>query len=143
VLLQIQAELKLRLDEAGARLVIPDGPPLVLCDRTRLYQLFSNLIGNALQHMGECEDRTIAVEIARLADEDVITVSDHGQGIEAAELSRIFDPFYGRSRSKSGGPSTGVGLAIVRKIAELHGGRATVESPLGGGAVFRVTLPRE
>ena len=142
VLLQIQAELKLRLDEAGARLSIPDGPPLVLCDRTRLYQLFSNLIGNALQHMGECEDRTIEVEITRRADEDVITVTDHGQGIESSELPRIFDPFYGRIRSKSAGASTGIGLAIVRKIAETHGGRAWAESEPGRGARFHVSLPR-
>ena len=142
VLLQLQAELKLRLEDAGVRLAIPESPPLLLCDRTRLYQVFSNLIGNALQHMGDCEDRTIRVEIRRDADHDVVVVSDSGQGIEPDEIDRIFDAFYSRSRSKGSG-STGMGLAIVRKIAETHGGRAWVESAPGRGARFHVSLPRK
>jgi len=142
VLLQLQAELKLRLDAAGARLVIPEDPPLVLCDRTRLYQVFSNLVGNALQHMGECEDRTIEVKITCEPDRDVLSVCDHGQGIDPSDLDRIFDVFYSRGRSRSGSRSTGVGLAIVRKIAETHGGRAWAESEPGQGACFHVSLPR-
>jgi signal transduction histidine kinase len=122
--------------------VIPDNPPLLLCDRTRLYQVFSNLVGNALQHMGECADRSIEVEIRREPDRDVLVVRDHGAGIEAGELDRIFDVFYSRSRSKGAGGSTGVGLAIVRKIAETHGGRAWAESEPGRGASFHVSLPR-
>ncbi len=142
VLLQIQAELKLRLDTIGAQLRIPENPPLLLCDRTRLYQLFSNLIGNAMQHMGECEDRSIEVTVKREPDQDVITVTDHGQGIESADLERIFDVFYSRNRSRTGSRSTGIGLAIVRKIAESHGGRAWAESEPGHGARFHVSLPR-
>lgn len=142
VLLQLQAELKLRLDTAGARLLIPENPPLLLCDRTRLYQLFSNLVGNAMQHMGECEDRTIEVTIEREQDHDVLTIADHGQGIESSDLERIFDVFYSRNRSRSGTRSTGIGLAIVRKIAETHGGRAWAESEPGHGARFHVSLPR-
>lgn len=142
VLLQLQAELKLRLDTTGAQLRIPENPPLLLCDRTRLYQLFSNLIGNAMQHMGECTDRSIEVTITREPDHDVVTVTDHGQGIEAADLERIFDVFYSRNRSRPGSRSTGIGLAIVRKIAETHGGRAWAESEPGRGARFHVSLPR-
>jgi len=141
VLLQLQAELKLRLDAAGARLDIPEDPPLILCDRTRLYQLFSNLVGNALQHMGDCEDRTIEVAIRREAGSDVLSVRDHGQGIAPEDLDRIFDVFYSRG-SKSVAGSTGVGLAIVRKIAETHGGRTWAESEPGSGACFHVALPR-
>jgi len=142
VLLQLKAELKLRLDAADVHLRIPENPPLLLCDRTRLYQLFSNLVGNALQHMGECEDRIIEVEITREAERDVISVRDHGQGIDPRDIDRIFDVFYSRSRSKSSGGSTGVGLAIVRKIAEIHGGRAWADSQPGSGACFHVSLPR-
>lgn len=142
VLLQLKAELKLRLDEAGASLVIPENPPLVYSDRTRLYQIFSNLVGNALQHMGECDDRTIEVRIDRDADCDVLSVADHGQGVRPDDLGRIFEVFFSRSRSKSGPGSTGVGLAIVRKIAETHGGCAWAESEPGQGARFHVSLPR-
>ena len=142
VLQQLRAELKLRLDEMDAQLSIPDSPPFVYSDRTRLYQIFSNMIGNALQHMGECEDRTIEVLITREAEHDVLTVADHGRGIAPDDLARVFDVFYSRGASKNGRASTGVGLAIVRKIAETHGGRAWAESEPGQGARFHVSLPR-
>ena len=63
VLHQLHAELKPRLDAAGIALELPQDPPLVFCDRTRLYQVFSNLIGNAIDHMGACEKPRIAVSI--------------------------------------------------------------------------------
>jgi len=142
VLVQLHAELKLRLDANGSTLRIPEDPPLLLCDRTRLYQLFSNLVGNALQHMGDCNDRSIEVEVVTLADHHLITVTDHGHGIPESEHDHVFEVF--RSTDRSGGErhSTGVGLAIVRKIAETHGGRAWVESTPGRGARFAVSLPR-
>ncbi len=142
VLLQLQAELKLRLDEHEATLDIPANPPLVLCDRTRLYQLFSNLVGNALQHMGPCSDRRIRVTVETLEDHHLIAVADSGRGIAPEDLDRIFEVFQSRTKPVSNARSTGVGLAIVRKIAEIHGGRAWAESELGKGARFHVSLPR-
>jgi chemotaxis family two-component system sensor kinase Cph1 len=142
VLLQLEAELKLRLEETGARLQIPDSPPLVLCDRTRLYQLFSNLVGNALQHMGPCADPVIEVAVMSERDRHVITVADRGRGIPADELERIFEVFRSASRKPPGSQSTGIGLAIVRKIARMHGGEAWAESQPGQGARFYVSLPR-
>ncbi len=141
VLGQLQAELKLRLEEEDATLVIPENPPLVLCDRIRLYQLFSNLIGNALQHMGDTRDRRIEVAIEARASDHLITVTDHGVGIAPEHHESIFGVFrtLGR-RSRSG--SSGVGLAIVKKIAETHGGSAWVESEPGHGARFCVTLAK-
>jgi signal transduction histidine kinase len=142
VLLQLRAELKLRLDANASTLCIPEDPPLLLCDRTRLYQLFSNLVGNALQHMGDCSDRNIEVEVATRADHHLITVTDHGHGIPESEHERVFEVFHSTDRSGGDGRSTGVGLAIVRKIAETHGGRVWVESTPGNGARFAVSLPR-
>jgi signal transduction histidine kinase len=140
VLLQLAAELKPRLEQLELRLVLPDDPPLVYCDRTRLYQLFSNLIGNALDHMGECRDRRILVEVAEEGAQHRISVRDFGRGIDPDQHERIFQPFHtlGRRGAKRG---TGMGLAIVRKIAESHAGRAWVESRPGAGATFHVTLP--
>ena len=142
VLLQLGAELKPRLEEGGIRLSLPENPPLVFCDRTRLYQVFSNLIGNAVDHMGECEDRRIAVSIAELTHLHQITVTDFGQGIEPKHREKIFEVFQTVGARRGGRHGTGMGLAIVRKIAETHGGRAWVESHPGNGSAFHVTLPR-
>jgi len=142
VLQQLRAELKLRLDEAGAEIEIPDTPPLVLCDRTRLYQLFSNLVGNALQHMGPCDDRRIRVSFETGPACHVIVVEDRGRGVSPKDHERIFEVFQTGAKAASIGRSTGVGLAIVKKIAEIHGGRAWVESEPEQGARFCVSLPR-
>ena len=93
--------------------------------------------------MGPCADRSIRVEVLTQPKEHVILVEDRGQGIPGDELERIFDVFHSRARGASRGSSTGMGLAIVRKIAEVHGGRAWAESEPGRGARFFVSLPRD
>ena len=141
VLVQLAAELKQRLDTEGITLTLPEDPPPVYCDRTRLYQLFSNLLGNAIEHMGSCAHRTIEVSIREDAGFHCITVRDFGQGVDPKDHDRIFEAFQSL-RSRSGGhKGTGMGLAIVRKIADTRGGRAWVESTLGAGAAFHFTLP--
>jgi two-component system sensor histidine kinase BaeS len=73
-----------------------------------------------------------------------IEVADTGIGIDPAELPRIFDRFYRGSRaSEARGSGSGLGLAIVRSIVEMHGGTVAVESRLGQGSTFRVTLPAQ
>ena len=142
VLSIVQAELKPRLEEYGVELALPQSPPLVLCDRTRLYQVFSNLLGNAVDHMGDVRAPRIAVEIEETDDAHVISVADNGRGIDPAQHERIFEIFQSLGPRRDGRRGTGVGLAIVRKIAETHGGRVWVESAPGEGAVFRLLLPR-
>ncbi len=141
VLAIVQAELKTRLEEKGVTLVLPDNPPLLLCDRTRVYQVFSNLLGNAVDHMGSVADPRITIEVEETAEGHLISVSDNGQGIDPADHERIFEIFQSLAPRRSGRRGTGVGLAIVRKIAETHGGRVWVESRPGAGATFRLLLP--
>ncbi|MDJ0868411.1 MAG: PAS domain-containing sensor histidine kinase [Myxococcota bacterium] len=141
VLLQLYAELKPRLEEAGVRLEIPPEPPLLYCDRTRLYQIFSNLIGNALEHMGPCDAPRIEVEVAAEGQWHHLIVQDNGRGIEPKLQDHVFEMFSSRQRP-DGSRGTGIGLAIVKKIAETHGGRAYVDSRTGDGATFHVTLAR-
>jgi chemotaxis family two-component system sensor kinase Cph1 len=141
VLDRLRAEFKPRLDQEGVTLELPANPPHLMCNRTRLYELFSNLVGNALEHMGSVEQPTIRVEIGTLEDAHQITVSDNGNGIDPANHARIFEIFQSLKPRKDGRRGTGMGLAIVKKIAETHGGRVWVESDLGKGARFHLTLP--
>ena len=140
VLLQLRSELKLGLDEANAELILPEDPPLLLCDRTRLYQLFSNLVGNALQHMGPCKDRRIHVRILTRADHHEVVVEDRGRGIPTEDLERIFEVFHTGAHDDAGTQSTGMGLAVVREIAETYGGRAWAQSVPGQVTSIHVSL---
>jgi len=142
VLKELAAELNLQLDEAGIDLNLPTDPPLVVCDRTRLYQLFSNLIGNAIRHMEPNASGRIDVSVEVVPDGWEISVKDNGPGIAPEDSKRIFEPFQTARRPGEPKKSSGLGLAIVRKIVEAHRGRIVVESELGAGARFVVWLPR-
>ena len=141
VLIQLQAELKPRFDSQHVRLDIPEDPPLVRCDRTRLYQVFSNLLGNALDHMGDVPEPAVRVEIRNGGANHQISVRDNGRGIDPTHHQQIFEVFKSLSPDANGRTGTGVGLAIVKKIAETQGGEAWVESEPGRGACFHVSLP--
>jgi PAS domain S-box-containing protein len=141
VLLQLHAELKPRLEEAQIELSLPEQPPLVWCDRTQLYQVLSNLVGNALDHAGPMRRPVIEVSVAAEEGRRHLVVRDHGRGVDPADHDRIFEIFQTRGVRRNGKRGTGIGLAIVRKIAESHGGAAWVESRVGEGAAFHVTFP--
>jgi PAS domain S-box-containing protein len=140
VLLQLQAELKPRLEEARVSLVLPEEPPLLWCDRTQLYQVVSNLVGNAIDHMGTASEPRIDVDIFEQDGMQHLVVRDHGCGIEHDDQDRIFEIFQTCDRATAGRSGTGIGLAVVRKIAESHGGAAWVESTPGTGSAFHVTF---
>jgi len=143
VLLQIKAEFKPRLDETGIELELPEtSTPLVYCDHSRLYQVFSNLIGNAIEHMGPCEAPRIAVRVEETERTHEIVVEDNGRGVPAESRERIFEIFQSLGTRAGGRRGTGMGLAIVKKIAEKHGGRVWLDSGTARGACFRVSLPR-
>jgi PAS domain S-box-containing protein len=141
VLLQLHAELKPRLEEAQVELRFPEEPPLVWCDRTQLYQVLSNLVGNALDHGGAPRRPLIEVNVVAEDDRRHLVVRDYGRGVDPADHERIFEIFQTRGVRRNGKRGTGIGLAIVRKIAESHGGEAWVESRPGEGAAFHVTFP--
>jgi signal transduction histidine kinase len=143
VLHQLSAELKPRLESCGIELVLPSAlVSRMYFDRSRMYQVFSNLIGNAIDHMGPRRDARIEVEIDEDERQHEITVSDNGRGIDPAHHERIFEVFQSIGTRSDGRRGTGMGLAIVKKIVERRGGRIRVESELGTGTRFYVTLPR-
>lgn len=114
--------------------------PTVTGERTRLQQVFQNLIGNAIKHHDRPEGR-VRVACADAGDAWQISVADDGPGIDARHHERVFQLFQvltPRDRKES----TGVGLALVRKIIDLCGGKVWVESMPGKGSTFFFTLPK-
>jgi signal transduction histidine kinase len=140
VLQRIASELKPRLELARTRLAWAPEAPLIHCEWTHLYQVLSNLVGNALEHMGPAAEPSIVVEFASEEHAHRVSVRDNGRGIAPEHHERIFEIFQSLGSQERRG--TGVGLAIVKKIAETYGGRAWVESRAGEGAAFHVTFPR-
>jgi signal transduction histidine kinase len=116
------------------------GTPIVYGDANLLRQLAGNLIDNALKFS---EGGRVDVCVGNDGQSAWIDVSDTGPGIPEAELSHVFERFYRTDKARSRSvPGTGLGLAIVRSIARVHGGSATAGTAPGGGARFRVLLPR-
>jgi PAS domain S-box-containing protein len=142
VLKQLVHEIKPQLDASATTLVLPESPPLVLCVRTQLYQVLSNLIGNALDHMGDVPDPHIEVSVREEPERLVLCVRDNGVGIAPEHHARVFEIFHTLGRPARRGKGTGIGLAIVKKIAEAHGGEVWLESEVGHGAAFHVAFPR-
>jgi len=106
----------------------------------RLKQVMTNLIGNAIAHTQPGGRVEIMEE--QKDDRVLISVADNGPGIPPEEIEHIWERFYKVDKSRSrGAGGTGLGLAIARRIVELHGGTITVESAPGQGAVFIVNLP--
>ncbi len=129
---------------AEADVTVDEDVPLVLGDEEALRRAVSNLLTNALKHGGE--GRWVGLGVTRsMADgqEEVhIAVSDRGRGIEAADLPHIFEPFYrGRHATSQQIQGNGLGLSLVSRIAESHGGRVTVASTPKQGATFTIQLP--
>jgi len=113
--------------------------PVIAGDRAALRTLFENLVSNAVKYGGR--PGRVAVTAARSGADVSVEVRDNGPGIPPGELSRIFEPFYRGRDAKQRASGSGLGLSLVRRIAEEHGGQVTVESPAGAGAAFRVALP--
>ncbi len=114
---------------------VPEDVPPVLADPDRLDRILANLVGNALKYS---QDRVVVG--ARREGGDVhVTVADRGPGISPEDLPRIFDRFYRGQRHE--GEGLGLGLFIVRKLVEAHGGRIWAESRPGEGSTFTFTLP--
>jgi heavy metal sensor kinase len=131
-------------ERRGVRLAfnLPDAPIRIRHDPQRIGQVVANLVANAIKFTES--GGAVSVDVARTADGAKIDVSDTGVGIDASELPHIFERFYRGSRANEArGSGSGLGLAIVRSIVDMHGGRVIVESGVGAGSHFTVTLPRD
>jgi signal transduction histidine kinase len=119
---------------------VPETICMVRGDRQRLEQVLVNLLANA--HKYSPPGAPVEVRLVRRRAECQLRVRDSGPGVAAEERERIFERFYRSSMHRNDRtPSTGLGLPIARKIAEMHGGRLWVEPEQGGGSIFILSLP--
>jgi signal transduction histidine kinase len=119
---------------------VEDGLPVVLGDHARLLQVFQNLLDNAVKFAADAEEPTVSVEPAGgEAGTAAVVVRDNGRGLDPLHRERVFGLFEKLDPRAEG---MGVGLAVVKRIVETHGGRVSLESRGPGfGAEVRVSLP--
>jgi signal transduction histidine kinase len=129
-----------RLRASGVKVTVEDGLPNVFGDRQRLVEVIQNLVDNAAKFMGSEPNPMIEIGTSGMKDGmPVIHIRDNGVGIAPEFHERIFGLFNRLDPTVEG---TGIGLTLVRRIIEFHGGRIWVESEAGQGAKFLFTLPK-
>jgi signal transduction histidine kinase len=148
IIAEIRQMMETLLGETGARIVVPHTMPLIVCDKTRVTEVFRNLITNAVKYNDKTE-RLVevgylqSVNTASGTEKNVFYVRDNGVGIEPEfhqEIFRIFKRLQNTPVGQQAG--TGVGLTFVKKIVERHGGRIWLDSESGKGTVFYFSLNR-
>ncbi len=131
--------LDARIRSRNVNVIIARDIPTLFGDRIRLREVFENLIGNAAKYMGDQTDAVIEIGVRIESNEPVFYVKDNGMGIESNYHTKIFGLFEKLDPTIEG---TGIGLALVKRIIETHGGKIWVESEgLGKGATFCFTIP--
>ncbi|HZY68688.1 MAG TPA: ATP-binding protein, partial [Devosia sp.] len=144
LLREVREGLEVKAGEAGVRIEITAPAEAVITgDRNELYEVFENLVDNAIKYGGEGGLVEIAVSPGRAGHDYAVTVTDHGVGIEAQHVPRLTERFYRvdaeSSRKKKG---TGLGLAIVKHIVNRHRGLLTIRSKPAEGTRVEVLLSK-
>jgi signal transduction histidine kinase len=115
--------------------------PNIMCEETHIMQLFQNLLSNAIKYMDKPEG-WIKISCIEEGNFWKFSIADNGPGIEEKHFERIFRMFQVLSVNEEV-EGTGVGLTVVKKIAELYGGKIWIESKVGQGSTFFFTLPKQ
>ena len=118
---------------------IREGIPLLQGDCVLLGQVVLNLVDNALKYSPA--DSSIEIQASATNEELTVSVADHGIGIPATDMEKIFDKFYRVQHGESSIPGTGLGLSICKSIVEAHGGKIWASNRSEGGAVISFSLP--
>jgi signal transduction histidine kinase len=113
---------------------------LVRVDRDAISQAIENLINNAVQYTRNV--REVTVDVSASGKKVIVAVKDQGVGIPAEEIDEVFERFYrGGDAHTRAVKGSGLGLTLVKEIAEAHGGTVHVESVVGQGSTFSIELP--
>lgn len=139
VVAQVISDLEIRLEQSQGK-VEWKNLCSVKADPTQMYQLFQNLITNALKFKKPDTTPIVKVESKIINNSCQITITDNGIGFDEKYLDRIFTIFQ-RLHGRHEYEGTGIGLAVCRKIVDRHGGLITAKSTLGEGSTFIITLP--
>ena len=139
VISEVLHDLEPRLKELGAELRLPEGPPVVLGDSTLLFQIFLNLIENALTYRHRDVRPQVAITCNLHDGHATVCVEDNGIGIPPEHFDTIFGVFQ-RLHNQDEYPGTGIGLATVKRAAQMLQARVWVESNAGAGSRFFVQL---
>ncbi|MFI5369838.1 MAG: sensor histidine kinase, partial [Spirochaetia bacterium] len=112
----------------------------VLADRDTLFMVYANLVENAIKYSRD--DGHVWVSIREAGIYVVVAVRDDGIGLSSEDCAKVFDEFYrARNEHTASIPGTGLGLSLVKRLTELHQGTVTVNSTLGKGSEFTVSIP--
>ncbi len=139
ILQRIEVDYRLTIQDSGASVVYGE-LPRVWGNETQLNQLFQNLLSNALKFRSHRPLR-VEIEVGTRGDRWIFRVSDNGIGFDPRYSQKIFQMFK-RLHAKTDYPGSGIGLALCRRVVELHGGEIGAESAPGEGATFWFTLPK-
>jgi light-regulated signal transduction histidine kinase (bacteriophytochrome) len=126
-----------RIKDGGIEVEVSSNLPKVNVDRARLVEVVQNLVDNAAKFVKDQPDPKIEIGVHNKGEERIFYVKDNGIGIDPKYNEKIFGLFDKLNPDSDG---TGVGLSLVKRIVEVHGGRIWVESEAGKGATFCFTL---
>ncbi|MBJ7347344.1 MAG: HAMP domain-containing protein [Thermoleophilaceae bacterium] len=141
LVMQLKAEMMPIAREKDIDIVIVQtGDLKISADAVRLRQALANLVSNAIKYSPR--SKSVVIRAYRAGERVTVAVADWGPGIAPDDLPKVSEPFF-RSDSQGLVPGTGLGLAIAKQMIELHGGFLHIESELGKGSTFTLTLPVE
>jgi PAS domain S-box-containing protein len=140
VLTAVVKDLREQIRLSEAEIILPEHFPNVAGDQVRYYQVFSNLIGNAIKYRSPNRKLKIKLSVKEHSHDSIaVDIEDNGLGIPSGKIKDVFRPYHRAHSSDIEG--SGIGLASVKKIVEQVGGQVSVTSTEDQGSIFRVTLP--